>query len=310
MNKKSIEKQNLQYLLKAKYIIIGVIIIIGCDNDRMIDKSFQPNVKNPMYDLGQGPEILIDESHNNYHTKDGFYSPLSKLLIDDGYVVKSIKKFTKENLEKAEILIISNALPKNHKKNENAFSENDIDLIENWVKNGGSLFLIADHMPCPIAAEKLAKAFNIDFINCYALDTTSHEYEIFTKSDSTLIENIITQGRNIEERIDTVVTFRGQAFNIPDNAIPILKFRSEYMLVIPERPMQFDENTKYIPVRNEVQGAIMNYYQGRLAVFGEAAMFTSQVDEEKGIIGFGYPKAKQNAQFTLNIIHWLDGKLK
>jgi hypothetical protein len=312
MKVKIIKKGISKYLgfLKVIHLFIGIIFIVGCNSGRMIDDSFQLNINNPIYELGKGPLILIDEAHNNYHTKDGLYSPLTKLLTADGYVVNSLKILTKENLENAKILIISNALPKNHRVDVNAFTEQDVDIIVDWVKNGGNLFLIADHMPCPIAADKLAKAFNIDFINCYALDTTKKEYDIFTKSDNTLVDNIITQGRNIEEKIDTVVTFRGQGFNIPDDAIPVLKFRTGYMLVFPERPMQFDKNTTYIPVENEVQGAIMKYNKGRLAVFGEAAMFTSQIDEDKGILGFGYPKAKQNAQFTLNIIHWLDNRLE
>lgn len=44
----------------------------------------------------------------------------------------------------------------------------------------------------------------------------------------------------------------------------------------------------------------------QVIVFGEAAMFTAQINENNIPVGFGFPKAKQNEQFTLNIIHWLD----
>ena len=62
-------------------------------------------------------------------------------------------------------------------------------------------------------------------------------------------------------------------------------------MVSPERPWQFNENTKYVPITNQVQGAILEYGKGRVAVFGEASMFRSQISENNIPIGFGYPKA-------------------
>jgi len=47
---------------------------------------------------------------------------------------------------------------------------------------------------------------------------------------------------------------------------------------------------------------------GRVAAFGEAAMFTAQVDED-GPMGMNHPEAPQNAQFVLNVLHWLTGVL-
>jgi len=35
-------------------------------------------------------------------------------------------------------------------------------------------------------------------------------------------------------------------------------------------------------------------------------MFTAQVDEE-GPMGMNHPEARQNAQFVLNVLHWLTG---
>jgi len=292
----------------TKFIFI-CLILFGCKNERKVDESFQPIVNNPMYQTGKGSLILIDESHYNYHTKDGLYSPLSKLLLADGYQVAPLKKLTKENISTAKILIISNAMPKDYKENTSAFDDAEVVLIKDWVKNGGSLFLIADHMPCPEAATKLASAFGFKFINCYALDTLKKDFDFFNIYDSTLVQNCITRGRNNIETIDSIVTFTGQAFEIPIQAIPVLKFPSNYFMVIPDRPWHFDKNTKYIPIVNQLQGAILQYENGRIAVFGEASMFTAQIEKNKKI-GFGYPKAKQNIQFTLNIIHWLDKKIK
>jgi hypothetical protein len=290
---------------KLTCLLFVCLIILSCKT-RAIDESFQPNVDNPVYQSGQGSLIFIDESHYNYHTKDGLYSPLTKLLVADGYKVASLQKLTKENLSKAKILIVANAMPKNYRKETSAFTDKDVIIIEEWVRDGGSLFFIADHMPCPEANTKLASAFGFAFINCYALDTSRKDFDYFSIEDNTLTQTCLTRGRNKEESIDSIVTFTGQAFNIPNQAIPILKFPSNYFMVIPDRPWHFDNNTKYFPIENQVQGAILQYNKGRVAVFGEAAMFTAQIENDIKI-GFGNPRAKQNAQFALNIIHWLDG---
>ncbi len=54
----------------------------------------------------------------------------------------------------------------------------------------------------------------------------------------------------------------------------------------------------------------MNYGNGRLVVFGEAAMFTTQlVGKKKRKVGMNNKIASENYQLLLNIIHWLDGIL-
>jgi hypothetical protein len=50
--------------------------------------------------------------------------------------------------------------------------------------------------------------------------------------------------------------------------------------------------------------------RGRVAFFGEAAMFSAQVaGREKRPMGMNAPLAEQNAQFALNTLHWLSGLL-
>jgi len=46
------------------------------------------------------------------------------------------------------------------------------------------------------------------------------------------------------------------------------------------------------------------------SVFGEAAMFTAQVQgAEQASFGLNSDKAKDNVQLLLNVMHWLDGTL-
>ncbi len=65
-----------------------------------------------------------------------------------------------------------------------------------------------------------------------------------------------------------------------------------------------------------LQGATRILDQGRVAILGEAAMCTAQFDDMDGEIdaplipeGINAPRAPQNAQFCLNVMHWLSGLL-
>ena len=73
------------------------------------DLNYSPVIKNPIYKKGDGPIIFIDEGHNNFHTKDGRYSPFAKVLEKDGYKVKAYKGIFEENaLKEGKILVILN----------------------------------------------------------------------------------------------------------------------------------------------------------------------------------------------------------
>ena len=53
---------------------------------------------------------------------------------------------------------------------------------------------------------------------------------------------------------------------------------------------------------------MLKHGTGKVAVFGEAAMFTAQVNAN-GPMGMNHPDAQQNAQFVFNVLHWLTGSL-
>jgi hypothetical protein len=50
----------------------------------------------------------------------------------------------------------------------------------------------------------------------------------------------------------------------------------------------------------------MKVGKGRVAVFGEAGMFTAQLAGPKQTpMGMNAPEAEQNHQLVLNLLHWL-----
>ncbi len=279
------------------------------------DKSFHPEVRNPVYDADSGPVIFVDEAHNNFHTLEGRYKPFTDLLRKDGYRMKPFQgSFTRLALAQGRILVISNALHDSNLEkwtlpNPSAFTEEEVEAVRVWVEQGGSLFLIADHMPFGGAAADLAAAFGFKFHNGYAVHYNKPQWRppiVFRRDKETLLEHVITEGRDDSERINFVATFTGQAFEIPEEARPLLLFGSDYILYFTEEVGKITDTTPKIPIKGMYQGAVMEYGTGRLAVFGEAAMFTAQ-GVGKRTMGMNNPSAKQNPQFLLNLIHWLDG---
>ena len=191
--------------------------------------------------------------------------------------------------------------------NPSAFSEAEIAIVMEWVREGGRLLLVADHMPFPGAVSNLATALGFTFRNGFAMPfERNFPTTTFTVDAGTLHENELTKGSEKEERVSSVATFTGSAFKIPDTATPILSFQDDHRSLEPDTAWRFNPTTPEIPLEGWYQGAYLRYGQGKVVVYGEAAMLTAQVaGEQKRKVGFNHPAANQNAQFVLNTIHWL-----
>lgn len=143
-------------------------------------QSYDQNYVAPTPDIpaATGTTVYIDAAHNNFHTADNRYKPFADLIRNDGYRVESFNSsFTSESLESVEILVISNPVSDRNTPEENwvspihsAFTDAEIDALENWVHDGGSLMLIADHFPFPGAVEDLAARFGFQVDNGYNFD--------------------------------------------------------------------------------------------------------------------------------------------
>jgi hypothetical protein len=83
------------------------------------------------------------------------------------------------------------------------------------------------------------------------------------------------------------------------------------LVLLPEVAWQFSERTPRISAANLLQGALVRHGEGRVAVFGEAAMFTAQLAGPQKIqVGMNSPEAPENARYLLNVMHWLGGTLR
>lgn len=298
--------------------VFSILAISAAFSQQVADTTFQPPIPHPTYETGKGPRVVIDGAHHNFHTADGRYLPFASLLRRDGYVVRDGKDvFSRKTLAGIDILVISNALAERNANTENwtlptpsAFTEAEIATVRKWVSDGGSLLLIADHMPLAGAAEKLGAAFGIRWNNGFALDENHPGPLIFRRDTGALAVHPVTDGRNPDERVDSVVTFTGSAFQGDSNTRPLLTLQGSVVSLMPSTAWEFTAETPRLPVAGWLQGAVRRCGRGRVAVFGEAAMFTAQLaGPQKTPVGMNAPVAPHNARFLLNVMHWLSGLL-
>jgi len=288
------------------FLIILLFSSLNLFSQQQPDLDFPINIENPKYTGVETALIGIDASHNNLHTLKANFAPFAKLMEADGYKPISIEKITEEILDSLNIFVISNAIDSSNVGNwrrpiANAFTDSEINIIERWVKDGGSLLVIADHMPFAGATNELAKKFGFSYEDGFVMNEgRSWPPETYSKKAGNLFDTPIT------ENIDSLAAFTGSALNAPSGATIIAKFPDSHKLLIPEVAWQFEENTIEKPIDKVVMGAISKYGNGKVAFFTEAAMFTAQIVQEQYKVGFNSPAAPQNIQFVLNTIHWLD----
>jgi hypothetical protein len=283
------------------------------------DHNYDPPVPKPAYAPSSGPVLAIDEAHNNSHTGSTGFAPFAKLLRKDGYRVEAFTNtFSAESLQKLDVLVIVNAQAETQWTNIaslptlSAFQKSEIDAVEEWVKNGGALLLVAGHMPWPGAAERLAERFDVIFHNGFSAprDPASGEPAKQWKGPPCrlALDHPIFAGRSPDESIRSIVTAWGtQAFRFRPGgrARPLLLLEGECFLLLPVLSWRFPEATPRIRADGMPTGATVTVGKGRVVLFGvNAAWLTAQLDDGKPW-GMNQQNAKHNAQFVLNVMHWL-----
>jgi len=295
------------------------------------DTAFRPPVPRPAWVANAGPRLCLDEAHHNFHTLDNRFWAFGELARRDGYRVAPLRaRFDAASLAACEILVISNAQPTDRpwstyvRPTPSAFADAEIAAVKAWVESGGRLLLIADHMPLAGAALKLAAAFGAEFTDGFAYEKAaegsveaargggSAAPTLFRPTDGTLRAHAITAGRSADERVTQVRSFTGQAFRWDAPGVqPVMVLPNDFVSLEPAIAWQFEPTTPQRAVGGWLQGATRRVGQGRVAFFGEAAMFSAQVaGADRRPMGMNAPMAEQNPQFVLNTLRWLAGVLE
>jgi hypothetical protein len=302
----------------VKFFIPALCLLAAsaANGQQIPDAGFSPEVSAAAFGPGQGPRVAIDEAHFNFHTAGERYAPFAQLLRRDGFVVTSSSKpFSASALADVDILVIANALNERNVEEwalptPSAFTADEIAAVHDWVERGGALLLIADHMPFGGAAADLAAAFGMSFTNGYASrPVPTRGFFVFERADGSLTDHPIARGRDSGESVGSVATFTGQAFSASGGQ-PIFVLAKDAYLLMPSSADAISDDTPRSPAGGLLQGATLKVGNGRVAAFGEAAMFSAQLaGPQRAPMGMNSPGAERNAQFVLNVLHWLAGLL-
>jgi hypothetical protein len=291
-----------------KRTLAGLVFGAALLAQQQADPNFDARVARPAY-AKNGPKVLFDEAHFNFHTCGERYKPFCDLIANDGYRVSPNKeKFDAKTLAGYDLLVISNALGAaamgSPQARQPAFAEAECDAVAKWVGNGGALLLIADHAPMGEAAENLGKRFGVDMSKGWTVDNDSTTLT-FSRENKLLADHAITQGRDASERINQVRTFTGQSLKGPQGSAVLLALADTAIDILPGKTQR--------SAAGRAQGIALTFGKGRVVLMGEAAMMTAQLSP--GQDGKPQPWGMQlpgldNRQLALNIMHWLSGLLK
>jgi hypothetical protein len=277
------------------------------------DPDFRPEVAEPAFTTG--PRMLIDQAHRNFHTAEGRYAPFAALMQADGWNIGlGIAPFSAATLKDFNLLVIANA----GEDGEPAFTPDECAAVEEWVRGGGSLWLIADHAPFGAAARAMAQAFGFDMGNgwVYRPDgsgvTTQMDFEPGFGLEPF---HPITRGRSRTERVGLVRGFTGQSLTRPEGAMEVLilppgarEASSPAELDTAAAEMRAGMPLSAPMLMDRCQGFALEHGQGRLLALGEAAMLSAQIliqaDGTEIPAGMNVPEL-DNMQFALNAARWL-----
>jgi hypothetical protein len=321
------EKYNPEGKMVKKMVLRGVLALVvlalffagyNAYISQRADYGWDASVANPTYGSTH-PRVVIDQAHHNASSAGwtSRYYPLSKLLRNDGYdVSKGTELFTPASLVGIDVLIIANAsgAPKpqifgvnlpvstNNKREDPAFTSAEVEAVRNWVKGGGSLLLIADHMPFGTANAAMGLGFGVKMYQGYVeVPNEVSDPLLFSNDNHRLGNHPILSGTGPETEVHRVMTFTGQSLDTPPEATPLL--------ILPDSAIEYIRSGDSLAQvkAGKTQGLAMEYGKGRVVVLGEAAMLTAQVSNNKPF-GMNLPD-NDNRQLALNILHWLSRKL-
>jgi hypothetical protein len=310
-------------------VLIGIVVALmgWLRGVQQADTSYTPRITTRTW-TGGGPTVVIDDAHWNVHTGVRGYAPFAKLLVSDGYsVIDRGNVASPQVLDSARVVVIANALGFRGVVRQlgqvvginldalgaDAFTDAEVGRLENWVSAGGSLLLVADHVPAGRAVRSLAERFGVTMYDGFVFDPEHSEPQspsliVFSRDNRTLAPHPIIEGRSRVDSVNRVVTFTGQALDGPPHATKLLMFSGTAYQTARNKAAPEDR----VSAAGLAQALAMTHGRGRVVIIGEAALLTSQVMSGGGEterIGLTWPNA-DNERFARHVMQWLSDAVK
>ena len=272
------------------------------------DTNVNLEVENPSFEINDGPLIMFDSTHKNFFIQSHLIKPLVDLLLNDGYRVSFLdKEFSKSSLSQAKVLVVITALPfdfatENSAADKNTFSENELDELQNWVTDGGSLLAFSEHAPFDQAINPLLRKFDMESSIGTTVDTINYESKYGPGMIKFENKNLNTNHPivNGKYKVEKLVSFGGSA---------LLGSKYENILKLDESSFNVKHSTGIGPDGNgNSQGLAGMYGSGKIAAFGDSNGFTAMVfnmdDGTKMYAGMN-TEGYDWKNFVLNTFRWL-----
>ena len=272
------------------------------------DTNVNLEVEDPTFEINDGPLIMFDSTHKNFFIQSHLIKPLVDLLINDGYRVSFLdKEFSKSSLSQASVLVVITALPfdfatENSAADKNTFSENELDELQNWVTDGGSLLAFSEHAPFDQAINPLLRKFDIESSIGTTVDTINYESKYGPGMIKFENKNLNTNHPivNGKYKVEKLVSFGGSA---------LLGSKYENILKLDESSFNVKHSTGIGPEgKGNSQGLAGMYGSGKIAAFGDSNGFTAMVfnmdDGTKMYAGMN-TEGYDWKNFVLNTFRWL-----
>ena len=272
------------------------------------DTNVNLEVEDPSFEINDGPLIMFDSTHKNFFIQSHLIKPLVDLLLNDGYRVSFLdKEFSKSSLSQAKVLVVITALPfdfatENSAEDKNTFSENELNELQNWVNNGGSLLVFSEHAPFDQAINPLLRKFDIESSIGTTVDTINYESKYGPGMIKFENKNLNTNHPivNGKYKVEKLVSFGGSA---------LLGSKYENILKLDESSFNVKHSTGIGPDgKGNSQGLAGMYGSGKIAAFGDSNGFTAMVfnmdDGTKMYAGMN-TEGYDWKNFVLNTFRWL-----
>ena len=272
------------------------------------DTNVNLEVEDPTFEINDGPLIMFDSTHKNFFIQSHLIKPLVDLLINDGYRVSFLdKEFSKSSLSQASVLIVITALPfdfatENSAADKKTFSENELNELQSWVTNGGSLLAFSEHAPFDQAINPLLRKFDIETSIGTTLDTINYDSKYGPGMIKFENKNLNTNHPivNGKYKVEKLVSFGGSA---------LLGSKYENILKLDESSFNVKHSTGIGPEgKGNSQGLAGMYGSGKIAAFGDSNGFTAMVfnmdDGTKMYAGMN-TEGYDWKNFVLNTFRWL-----
>lgn len=297
-------------------------------------QRFNPQVRQPAFPPGSGARVLIDAGH--FNESRAALAPLAELLTADGFRVSFHESpWTAAALGQADVVVIASPLSASRESiaasgpdnawsdqaRRDAFTAAEVVTLTRWVRGGGNLLLILDEAPVPAAARTLAEALGVEVRNtrtwdagqrpagyAYPDDDLRGSYILFSREKRTIGKHPILDGRNKDERIESIATYVGSSLVGPFDGTVLLALTPnafDYWKDAPER----GAGEHRVPAVGRAQGVAFKMDQGRVVVLSESGalqVLEGGTEDPGGTLGKGLAfSGAQNKQFALNTMRWL-----